>query len=93
METQTLLVQIEKKARRLKQQNERLAANNTALEARIFDYLQQLDEAKARINQLEDQLKHRGMSEHIVDKQALQKEIDRYIKIIDQCMAVVNTRE
>lgn len=93
METQTLLVQIEKKARRLKQQNERLAANNTALEARIFDYLQQLDEAKARINQLEDQLKHRGISEQVLDKQAMQKEIDRYIKIIDQCMAVVNTRE
>lgn len=93
METKTLLVQIEKKARRLKQQNERLAANNTALEARIFDYLQQLDEAKARINQLEDQLKHRGISEQVLDKQAMQKEIDRYIKIIDQCMAVVNTRE
>jgi hypothetical protein len=93
METLALLVQIEKKARRLKQQNERLVANNAALEARIFDYLQQLDEAKASIKLLEDQLKHRSMSEQVVDKQAMQKEIDRYIKIIDQCMAVVNTRE
>ena len=93
METLPLLERIEKKVRRLKQHNERLAAHNAALEARIFDYLKQLEEAKTAITRLEEQLQVRHLGKQVGDKKTLQKEIDRYIKIIDQCMASVNTRE
>lgn len=93
MNTQELLHGIEKKVRRLTQHNARLAAENAALESRLFDYLQQLKEAQETIKQLEDRLQQRSLSTQVVNKQALRKELDRYIKIIDQCMAAVNTRE
>ena len=93
METAQLLDRIEKKVRRLKQQNERLSTDNAALEARIFDYLKQLEEAQIVIKRLEDSMKHRAVGDATTHKQALQKDLDHYIKIIDQCMAAINTRE
>lgn len=93
MDAAQLLDRIEKKVRRLKQQNERLSADNAALEARIFDYLKQLEEAQVAIKQMEDSIKHRVVGDLSTHKQALQKDLDHYIKIIDQCMAAINTRE
>lgn len=93
METAQLLDRIEKKVRRLKQQNERLSTDNAALEARIFDYLKQLEEAQIVIKRLEDSMKYRAVGDANTHKQALQKDLDHYIKIIDQCMAAINTRE
>lgn len=93
METAQLLDRIEKKVRRLKQQNERLSTDNAALEARIFDYLKQLEEAQIAIKRIEDSMKHRAVGDARAHKQALQKDLDHYIKIIDQCMAAMNTRE
>lgn len=93
MDTSQLLDRIEKKVRRLKQQNERLSADNAALEARIFDYLKQLEEAQVALKQMEDTIKHRAVGDMSIHKKALQKDLDHYIKIIDQCMAAINTRE
>ena len=93
MDTKQLLTSIEKKAKRLKQHNERLLADNAALEARLFDYLQQLEQTRSEVKRMEETLKHRAVGELVNNKQDLRKELDRYIKIIDQCLATINTRE
>lgn len=93
MNTLELLDAIEKKTRRLKQHNERLQADNKALEARIFDYLQQIEQSKAEIKLLKETIHTRAIGQELANHQTLRKELDRYINIIDQCMASIATQE
>lgn len=88
-----LLDAIQQKTKHLKQQNERLLQSNNALEARIAEYLQQIEHSKAEIKQLKESMHVQALGQQVSDNQALRKELDRYIKIIDQCMAALATQE
>ncbi|MBU3675932.1 MAG: hypothetical protein FGM54_01955 [Chitinophagaceae bacterium] len=93
MNTLEILNAIEQKTKHLKQQNERLLENNSALEARVAGYVQQIEQSKAEIKQLKEAMHVQALGQQVSNNQALRKELERYIKIIDQCMAALATQE
>lgn len=92
MNTLQLLDEIEKNFVKIKKRNERLEKENEDLKDSVFEYLQKLETAKKEIAQLETSLKathlaHAGNT----DVKMLRKELDKYIYMIDKCIAAVQT--
>lgn len=88
-----LLSEIEEKATKLNKRMQRLESENAELRASVFNYIQQLDEAKHKLTDAETQLKSAAISskQHF-DNKELKKELDKYILLIDRCIASLHTK-
>lgn len=88
-----LLNEIESKAGKLNKRMQRLESENAELRASVFSYIQQLDETKNKLSAAESQLKTMAISDkQAIDSKELKKELDKYILLIDRCIASLNTK-
>jgi predicted RNase H-like nuclease (RuvC/YqgF family) len=84
---------IRAKVIKLKARMQRLEQENDELRASVFEYLQQLDAFKKDQQKAEKVQQHAEISRAItLDKKQLQKELDKYILMIDKCIASVNSK-
>ncbi len=87
------LSQITSKIKKLKARNLRLETENEDLKKSVFGYLQQLEDQKKESVKLSQSMQHNLISQSLTtDKKTLQKEIDKYILMIDKCIAAVNVK-
>ncbi|HOZ51383.1 MAG TPA: hypothetical protein PLU17_05970 [Chitinophagaceae bacterium] len=87
------LVEINSKIKKLKARTIRLEAENEELRKSVFEYLQQIETQKKESEKIAQTLQHYRISDSIQsDKKILQKEIDKYVLMIDKCIAAVNTK-
>jgi|688.fasta_scaffold586756_2 chromosome segregation ATPase len=92
MEINEIISEIERKSKRLLTRVDRLEKENTELRKSVFEYLEKLEKQKNEIETIKSQLKITQMSKSLPsEKKALQKEIDKYIYLIDKCIATVKT--
>lgn len=83
---------ITSKIKKLKARNQRLEVENEELRKSVFNYLQQLDVQKKETEKMVTALQHEQMGQALnADKKVLLKEIDKYILMIDKCIAAVNS--
>ncbi len=92
MEFSQLVSEIKEKVRQLKMRVQRLEKENAELKTSVFAYLEKIETQKAEMEKLKQEL-HTG---HInanmsIDKKKIQKDIDKYIVMIDKCIANVKT--
>jgi replicative DNA helicase len=87
------LNEIRSKISRIKSRTQRLEQENEALRKSVFEYLQQLESQKKETAKLNLMMQHEqiGLSLN-ADKKKLQKELDKYILMIDKCIAAVNAK-
>lgn len=87
------LNEIRSKIGRIKNRNQRLEQENETLRKSVFDYLQQLDNQKKETAKLHQMMQHEQIGQSLTaDKKKLQKELDKYILMIDKCIAAVNAK-
>ena len=92
MEINEIILEIERKSKRLLTRVDRLEKENTELRKSVFDYLEKMEKQKTEIEKIKSELKITQLSKSIPsEKKALQKEIDKYIYLIDKCIASVKT--
>jgi hypothetical protein len=92
MEINEIISEIERKSKRLLTRVDRLEKENTELRKSVFDYLEKMEKQKTEIEKIKSELKITQLSKSIPsEKKALQKEIDKYIYLIDKCIASVKT--
>lgn len=85
-----MVSEIAAKVTKLKLRTERLEKENEALRSSVFNYLKELDLQKNEIAQLKEQLKNNIPQPSLeADKKKLQKEIDKYISLIDKSIESV----
>ena len=90
---QQYLSEISSKIKKIKLRNQRLEAENEELRKSVFTYLQQLDAQKREIEKLTESATNASIGNAISkDKKILHKEIDKYILMIDKCIAGVNSK-
>jgi len=78
---------------KLKTRTRRLETENEELRKSVFGYLQQLEDQQKEAKRLAELMKHGQISESLpTDKKLLQKEIDKYLQMIDKCIASVNAK-
>lgn len=86
-----LLADLEQKARKMKTRSERLEKENEELRASVFNYLKKLDEQRLEQEEANKRFQAAVAGNTINgDRNLLQKELDRYIHLIDQCLASLN---
>lgn len=92
MEWNELLDSLEQKARRLKQRTDRLEQENRELRDSVFRYLEQLDQKAKALREAEQKETATLLSQALPagERKALRKEIDRYIALLDRCVAQLN---
>lgn len=91
---ESLLNDIEKKAKKLLAHNERLQAENRELRERIFSYLQKIESYSKEISQKRQEVGTSKMIEvSTIDKVQLRKEIDKYIYLIEKCISSIHITE
>ncbi len=89
---ETRLADIRSKIKKLKTRNLRIEAENEELRKSVFGYLQLLETHKKETEKASLSAQHELLAQSVnVDKKALQKELDKYILMIDKCIAAVNT--
>jgi replicative DNA helicase len=87
------LTEITSKIKKLKARNQRIEAENEELRKSVFGYLQLLETQKKDTAKASLSLQHEQLSQSLGgDKKALQKELDKYILMIDKCIAAVNAK-
>ncbi len=87
------LASISQKIKRLKARNTKLENENAELRASVFDYLQQLDLYKKANEKAITSMHTREISEvSKIDKKILRKDIDKYILMIDKCIASMKVK-
>lgn len=94
MDTHTLLTDIENKIKKLKLRNLRLEKENADLQNSVFTYLQKMDLLKKQMEHshlISNSQKIASVSSF--EKNELKKEIDRYIYLIEKCIASVKVDE
>ena len=94
MDTHTLLTDIENKIKKLKLRNVRLEKENADLQNSVFTYLQKMDLLKKQMEHshlISNSQKIASVSSF--EKNELKKEIDRYIYLIEKCIAYVKVDE
>ena len=92
MEIQQILDTIEQKSKRLVSRVNRLEQENADLKKSVFEYLQKMENQLKEINQLKHQIKVNDLQKSVTgDKKKLQRELDKYIHLIDKCIANINT--
>lgn len=91
MNTHQLLTDIEQKVKKLKLRSDRLEKENEEMRHSVFGYLQKLQEQQTQYEDLLRQFQAAEMSKTLhTDRKTMQKELDRYIHLIDQCLASLN---
>jgi hypothetical protein len=91
MNANALVGEIAAKVTKLKLRTERLEKENEALRNSVFNYLKEFDLQKNEIAQLNVQLKNNIPQPTLeAEKKKTQKEIDKYILLIDKCIASVD---
>jgi len=86
-----LLAELEQKARKMKARSERLEKENEELRASVFNYLKKLDEQRLEQEEANKRFQAAVAGNTLNgDRKILQKELDRYIHLIDQCLASLN---
>ena len=84
------LQQITSKIRKLKIRNQRLEAENETLRRSVFEYLQQLEEQKKEAAKINQSITQSQIGQTInVDRKNMLRELDKYILMIDKCIAAV----
>jgi replicative DNA helicase len=92
-ELQIQLNEITAKVKKLKTRTARLESENEALRKSVFGYLQQLEQQKKESEKLSQSIQNDKISQSIAsDKKSLQKELDKYILMIDKCIAAVEAK-
>jgi len=87
------LSEITSKIKRLKTRNLRLEAENEELRKSVFNYLQMLDAQKKETEKASLSMQHEMLGQSLSgDKKVLMKEMDKYILMIDKCIAAVNAK-
>ena len=77
--------------KKLKVRTERLERENEELRQSVFGYLQQLEAQKSESQKQVRSIQNQQIGQSLVtDKKKLQKEIDKLITLLDQCIASVN---
>lgn len=90
MDLHNLISDIEKKIKRLVLRNQRLEEENKELRTSVFNYLQQLETQKNEISLLQQDMKNKEIASlSAADKKELQREIDKYVLLIDKCISSV----
>lgn len=85
------LSEITSKVKKLKARVTRLEAENEDLRKSTFNYLEQLDLQKKETERILLSIKHGQVGQAMdTDKKVLLKEIDKYVLMIDKCIAAVN---
>lgn len=90
MATQEILNELESRAKKINQRVQRLEQENTELRASVFTYLQQIEQHQKEILRLQTEQKNKQIT-HLsnLDKKELQREIDKYVLMIEKCMASI----
>jgi hypothetical protein len=92
MEIESILTEIELKAKRLTSRMIRLEKENEDLRNSMFEYLNRLELQKKEADKLQMEIKALKVGDSVTsDKRKLKKDIDQYIHLIDQCLATLNT--
>lgn len=92
MEIESILTEIELKAKRLTSRMIRLEKENEDLRNSMFEYLNRLEQQKKEADKLQMEIKALKVGGSVnSDKRKLKKDIDQYIHLIDQCLATLNT--
>ena len=92
MEIESILTEIELKAKRLTSRMIRLEKENEDLRNSMFEYLNRLEQQKKEADKLQMEIKALKVGGLVnSDKRKLKKDIDQYIHLIDQCLATLNT--
>jgi len=92
MEIESILTEIEQKAKRLTSRMIRLEKENEDLRNSMFEYLNRLEQQKKESEKLKMEIKALKVGGAVTsDKRKLKKDIDQYIHLIDQCLATLNT--
>ncbi|MBP6625703.1 MAG: hypothetical protein KA198_11060 [Chitinophagaceae bacterium] len=85
--------EIVSKVKKLKGRIIRLETENEALKKSVMSYLQLLDEHKKNAERISQQENAAQLNSAIQkDKKALQKDLDKYISLIDKCIASIETK-
>jgi hypothetical protein len=92
MKIESILSEIELKAKRLTSRMIRLEKENEDLRNSMFEYLNKLEQQKKEADKLQMEIKALKVGGSVTtDKRKLKKDIDQYIHLIDQCLATLNT--
>lgn len=84
------LARITSGIKKLQVRNQRLESENEELRKSVFDYLQQLADQKKHSEHLVQKMRNAMIGQSLgVDKKNLQKELDKYILMLDKCIAAV----
>ncbi len=87
------LSEITSKIKRLKSRNLRLETENEELRKSVFNYLQLLEAQKKETEKASLSVQHEILGQSLSgDKKVLLKELDKYILMIDKCIAAVNAK-
>ena len=85
--------EIVSKVKKLKGRIIRLETENETLKKSVLSYLQLLDEHKKNAERISQQENVAQLNSAIQkDKKALQKDLDKYISLIDKCIASIETK-
>jgi nitrate/nitrite-specific signal transduction histidine kinase len=85
MNASSILSEIATKVTKLKLRNDRLEKENEELRNSVFNYLKELDLQKNEITHLQEQLSNNKTHSRLAsEKKNLQKELDKYISLIDK---------
>lgn len=87
------IADISSKIKKMVVRTKRLEAENDALRKSVFEYLQQIENQKNIV----ESLQQASYAQHIVegstyDKKKLQKEVDKYISLLDKCIASLHVQ-
>lgn len=87
------LASISQKIKKIKARNTKLENENAELRASIFEYLQQLDVYKKANEKAITSMHTREIGDvSKIDKKILRKDIDKYILMIDKCIASMKVK-
>lgn len=85
--------EIKNKIKRMKTRIGKLESENQELRKSIFTYLEQLAAQKKETQNLSQKQKNASLANSLsLPNHELNKEIDKYILILDKCIATINTK-
>ncbi|MBK7763449.1 MAG: hypothetical protein IPI46_08745 [Bacteroidetes bacterium] len=89
----TTLASIRTKVKKIKARNAKLESENAELRASIFEYLQQLEIYKQANEKAAQGIRTREIGDlSKTDKKVLRKDLDKYILMIDKCIATMKVK-
>lgn len=94
MSINALVDEIERKSKLIITRLKRLENENEELKKSVFTYLELMDKQAKEIHSLEEKLKVKQITKNTsADLKKLQRDIDKYIHMVDKCIASINADE